>query len=180
MQIISEHLNGLKLLKLEIYKDERGFFVERYSEKKFKEIGLPTNFIQDNFSRSRAGVVRGLHYQKSPDQAKLVGCLSGKILDVAVDIRKNSPTFGKHYSVELSAENGLVLYIPAGFAHGFSALTDADVMYKVDGLYNKAGEGGIIYNDADININWQVQNPIVSEKDKHLQSFKAYSQNPLF
>jgi dTDP-4-dehydrorhamnose 3,5-epimerase len=180
MQIISEHLNGLKLLKLEIYKDERGFFVERYSEKKFKEIGLPINFIQDNFSRSRAGVVRGLHYQKSPDQAKLVGCLSGKILDVAVDIRKNSPTFGKHYSVELSAENGLVLYIPAGFAHGFSALTDADVMYKVDGLYNKAGEGGIVYNDADINVDWQVKNPIVSGKDQELQSFKTYSQNPVF
>lgn len=180
MQIISEHLNGLKLLKLEIYKDERGFFVERYSEKKFKEIGLPINFIQDNFSHSRAGVVRGLHYQKSPDQAKLVGCLSGKILDVALDIRKNSPTFGKHYSVELSAENGLVLYVPAGFAHGFSAITDAGVMYKVDGLYNKAGEGGIIYNDADINIDWQVKNPIVSGKDQELQSFKAYSQQPVF
>jgi dTDP-4-dehydrorhamnose 3,5-epimerase len=180
MKIISEHLNGLKLIQLDIFNDDRGFFVERYAEKKFASIGLPTNFVQDNFSHSKAGVIRGLHFQRSPDQAKLVGCTRGKILDVAVDIRKDSKTFGKYFAVQLSGTNGQMLYVPAGFAHGFSALEESDVLYKVDGLYNKEGEGGIIYNDADININWGVKTPIVSGKDLQLGTFQAYKQKPVF
>jgi dTDP-4-dehydrorhamnose 3,5-epimerase len=180
MKVISEHLNGLKLIKLDIFSDNRGFFSERFAKHKFDAIGVPSNYIQDNFSRSKAGVIRGLHFQKNPDQAKLVGCTRGKIMDVAVDIRKSSKTFGQHFAVELSDENGLMLYIPAGFAHGFAALTEADVMYKVDGGYNKEGEGGIIFNDADININWGVNNTIVSDKDLTLPSWRDYLKNPVF
>lgn len=180
MKVISEHLNGLKVVKLDLFNDDRGFFVERYSEKKFKEAGLPVNFVQDNFSHSKANVIRGLHYQRNPDQAKLVGCTRGRILDVAVDIRKDSKTFGQHFAIELSGENGLMLFVPAGFAHGFAALTEADVSYKVDGLYSPAGDGGIIFNDKDININWGVKDPLVSAKDKALQSFANYKNNPVF
>jgi dTDP-4-dehydrorhamnose 3,5-epimerase len=180
MKIISEHLNGLNLIQLDIFSDNRGFFTERFSESKFKKIGLPTNFVQDNFSHSRAGVIRGLHFQKNPDQAKLVGCTNGKILDVAVDIRAGSKTFGKYFSVELSGENGLMLYVPAGFAHGFAAITEADVTYKVDGEYNRDGEGGIIYNDSGLGIDWEIKNPIVSEKDLKLASWKDYLKQPVF
>ncbi len=180
MKVISEHLNGLKLIKLDIFSDDRGFFTERFSKNKFDSIGVPSNYIQDNFSRSKAGVVRGLHFQRSPNQAKLVGCTRGKILDVAVDIRKDSKTFGEHFSVELTGENGLMLYVPAGFAHGFAALEESDVMYKVDGLYNKEGEGGIIYNDAAININWGIKHPIVSDKDLKLGPWKEYLIYPVF
>ena len=180
MKIISEHLNGLKVIQLDIFSDNRGFFTERFSKNKFDSAGIPSNYVQDNFSHSKAGVIRGLHFQTNPDQAKLVGCTSGKILDVAVDIRKNSKSFGKHFSIELTGENGLMLYIPAGFAHGFAALTEADVTYKVDGGYNKDGEGGIIFNDADINIKWGVNNPIVSDKDLKLSTWKDYLKNPAF
>jgi dTDP-4-dehydrorhamnose 3,5-epimerase len=180
MKIVSEHLDGLKLVQLDIFSDNRGFFVERYTEKKFRDIGLPTNFVQDNFSHSKEGVVRGLHFQRNPDQAKLVGCTSGKIIDVAVDIRKDSKTFGQHFAVELSGENGLMLYVPAGFAHGFAAITEADVLYKVDGLWSKEGEGGIIFNDAIVNIDWGVKYPIVSEKDLKLPSWSDYLKNPVF
>lgn len=180
MRLISEHLNGLKLIQLDIFEDERGFFTERYSIKKFEELGLPTNFVQDNFSHSEAGVLRGLHFQKNPDQAKLVGCTNGKILDVAVDIRKNSKTFGKYFSVELSGKNGLILYIPAGFAHGFAALTEADVLYKVDSKYNKEGEGGIKFDDAILNIDWGIKYPLVSDKDLKLTGWKEYNKNPKF
>lgn len=180
MRVINEPLPGLKLIELQIFSDERGFFVERFKKAQFDAIGVPSNYVQDNFSQSNAGVVRGLHFQRNPDQAKLVGCVSGKIIDVAVDIRKGSKTFGEHFAVELSAESGRLLYIPAGFAHGFSALTDAGVMYKVDGGYNKEGEGGIIYNDATLNINWGIKHPIVSEKDLKLPHWKDYLKNPVF
>lgn len=180
MHIVNEPLPGLKLIQLDIFKDDRGFFVERYSEKKYRDIGLPTNFLQDNFSRSVEGVVRGLHYQANPDQAKLVGCTNGKILDVAVDIRKDSKTYGKHFAVELTGENGLMLFVPAGFAHGFAALTEADVLYKVDALWNKAGEGGIKYDDPILNINWGIKYPVVSEKDAKLPDFADYMKNPVF
>ena len=176
------NIEGLKIVELDIYNDERGFFVERYNEKKFKELDLPINYVQDNCSYSLPSVVRGLHYQRNPDQAKLVGCISGAILDLAVDIRKNSPTFGKYFSIELSASNGKLLYIPAGFAHGFCVLGNepAHVMYKVDSHYSKEGEGGIIYNDPTLNIFWPLKNPIVSEKDKELPTFLDYSKNPKF
>ncbi len=176
VKVIEAPIKGLKIIELDIYKDDRGFFVERYNKKKFQELNLPIDYIQDNFSRSMPNVIRGLHYQNNPNQAKLVGCTSGKILDIAVDIRKNSSTFGKHFSIELSSDNAKLLYIPAGFAHGFCVIgnTSADVIYKVDALYSKEGEGGIAYNDPDLNINWPIKNPIISDKDQKLQSFKEY------
>lgn len=176
MKIVETFIADLKVIELDIYKDDRGFFVERFNNKKFKDLGLSIDYCQDNFSYSIPGVVRGLHYQNNPSQAKLVGCVRGRIWDVAVDIRKNSPTFGKHFGIELSGDNGKLLYIPAGFAHGFCVIGNepADVSYKVDGQYNKEGEGGIIYNDSDLKISWPVENPIVSNKDALLLSFKEF------
>ena len=173
MKITNTFIEGLKVIELDIYSDSRGFFVERFNKKSFQELGIPYEYIQDNFSQSIPNVIRGLHYQNNPSQAKLVGCVRGNIWDVAVDIRKNSPTFGQYFGIELSGENGKLLYIPAGFAHGFCVLGDvlADVSYKVDGIYNKAGEGGIAYNDPTLNINWPIKNPIVSDKDKLLPQF---------
>lgn len=182
MKIYNTDIEGLKIIELKVFGDDRGFFTERYVEQRFNEHGITNKFIQDNHSRSLPNVVRGLHYQKNPDQAKLVSCISGKILDVAVDIRKNSPSFGKYFSIELSGENGLILFMPAGFAHGFSVLGNkaADVIYKVDGYYNPVGEGGIIYDDPNLNINWKVETPIVSGRDLNLESFNQYKNNPIF
>jgi dTDP-4-dehydrorhamnose 3,5-epimerase len=175
-------LSGLKLIELKIFQDDRGFFTERYQRDRFKEVGLPETFIQDNHSRSKPGVIRGLHYQNHPAQGKLVGVIRGKILDVVVDIRKDSETFGKWESVELSDENGLLLWIPGGFAHGFCVLGNepADVMYKVDNPYSPKTEGGISYSDPELAIKWPVPHPIVSLKDHELQSFASYSKAPVF
>jgi dTDP-4-dehydrorhamnose 3,5-epimerase len=175
-------LEGLKLIQLKAFHDERGFFTERYQQTRFKEYGLPENFIQDNHSRSKPGVIRGLHYQSNPGQGKLVGVLRGKILDVVVDIRKHSKTFGKWEAIELSDENGKLLWIPAGFAHGFCVLghEDADVMYKVDNPYSPKTEGGILFSDPGLAIKWPNSNPIVSEKDRVLQTFAEYSKKPVF
>jgi dTDP-4-dehydrorhamnose 3,5-epimerase len=181
LEIDGLKFEGLKLVELDIYKDERGFFVERYNQKKFNDLGLENNFIQDNFSRSMANVVRGLHFQQNPAQAKLVSCLRGSIIDVAVDIRLNSPTFGKHFAVELTGENGMCLFVPGGFAHGFSvnSAEGADVLYKVDGAYNQAGEGCIKFDEPEFAINWQVKNPIVSKKDIAGMSFSEYKKSNL-
>ena len=182
MEILSTEFTGLKVVQLKIYHDNRGFFVERFNKKLFQDLGLPVDYFQDNHSLSAPNVIRGLHFQNNPSQAKLVGCLRGKILDVAVDIRKNSPTFGKYFSIELSAENGKLLFIPAGFAHGFAVLGDepADVMYKVDNQFSKEGDGGIRFNDPDLKIDWQIANPIISDKDKNLPLFADYLKNPKF
>jgi dTDP-4-dehydrorhamnose 3,5-epimerase len=181
MKITNLEIAGLKLVELDIYKDDRGFFVERYNQKKYADLGLDNAFIQDNFSRSLPNVVRGLHFQKNPAQAKLVSCLRGSIIDVAVDIRLDSPTFGKHFAVELTGENGLCLFIPGGFAHGFSVTSaeGADVLYKVDGGYNPNGEGCIKFDEPDFAINWQVKNPIVSKKDIAGMSFSEYKKSDL-
>jgi dTDP-4-dehydrorhamnose 3,5-epimerase len=175
-------LSGLKLITLKQFHDDRGFFTERYQKDRFKEMGLPETFIQDNHSRSKPGVIRGIHYQSNPAQGKLVGVIRGKIWDVAVDVRKNSPTFGKWEAFELSDENGCLLWIPGGFAHGFCVLGEepADVMYKVDRPYSPTSEGGIIYSDATIGIQWPVKSPIVSGKDQVLQTFIAYQEKPAF
>ena len=175
-------LPGLKLIELKIYGDDRGFFTERYVEERFAGYGLPERFVQDNHSRSKPGVIRGLHYQTDPAQGKLVGVIRGKIWDVAVDLRKDSPTYGKWEAFELSDENGRLLWIPAGFAHGFCVLgnEDADVMYKVDAAYSPKTEGGILYSDPDLKIEWPVRDPIVSGKDKVLPGFANYAKNPLF
>jgi dTDP-4-dehydrorhamnose 3,5-epimerase len=182
MEISFTPFDGLKIVQLKIYHDNRGFFVERFNKKLFQDLGLPVDYFQDNHSLSAPNVIRGLHFQNNPSQAKLVGCLRGKILDVAVDIRKSSPTFGKYFSIELSAENGKLLFIPAGFAHGFAVLGNepADVMYKVDNPFSKEGDGGIRFNDPDLKIDWQIANPIISDKDKNLPLFADYLKNPKF
>ena len=182
MKIIDTPLAGLKVIELNVFGDKRGFFVERFNEEKFKKAGLPTEFRQDNHSRSAPRVLRGLHYQYEPEQGKLVGGANGRLLDVAVDIRHNSPTFGQHFSIELSDTNGKLLWIPAGFAHGFCVLGDqpVDLLYKVTNAYNPNGEGGILWNDSDLAIDWEVKNPIVSERDQKMQSFADYKQNPIF
>ena len=153
-----------------VFNDERGYFMETYNEKLFADNGINNKFLQDNESKSTKGVLRGLHYQMEPyAQAKLVRVTRGKVLDVAVDIRKGSPTFGKYVSVELSAENKRQLFIPKGFAHGFIVLSDeAEFVYKCDNLYNKESESGLIYNDPFVNIDWKmpIDNLIISEKDK--------------
>jgi len=156
------------LIKPKVFEDERGFFLETYKKTDFEAFGIKTEFIQDNHSKSVYGVLRGLHFQRSPyEQAKLVRCIKGKIFDVAVDIRKNSPTFGKYVSVILSEENKYELFIPRGFAHGFEVLSkEAEVIYKVDNVYMPEYEAGIVWNDPDLAINWPIKNPILSEKDK--------------
>ena len=182
MEILSTPFTGLKIVQLKIYHDNRGFFVERFNKKLFQDLSLPVDYFQDNHSLSSPNVIRGLHFQNNPSQAKLVGCLRGRILDVAVDIRKDSPTLGKYFSIELSAENGKLLFIPAGFAHGFAVLGNepADVMYKVDNQFSKEGDGGIRFNDPDLKIDWQIVNPIISDKDKNLPLFADYLKNPKF
>jgi dTDP-4-dehydrorhamnose 3,5-epimerase len=171
-------LAGLALIHLPVHRDGRGFFVERFKESAFAEKGLPTRFVQDNHSRSNPRVLRGLHFQYEPAQSKLVGVLRGRIWDVAVDIRSASPTFGKHFGVELTGDSGLLMWIPAGFAHGFCILGDepADVLYKVDVPYNPRGEAGLHWADPDLAISWPIRQPLVSERDGRLQSFAEYCQ----
>lgn len=176
MKIIQTEIEGLKVVQLDLWKDNRGYFTERFQMEKFKQAELPYQFVQDNHSRSIPKVLRGIHFQKDPDQGKLVGVIRGKIWDVAIDLRKNSPTFKKSFHIELSDENGLLLWIPGGFGHGFCVLGNesADVMYKVDQLYNPKTENGIRWSDPDLKIPWPIHDPIVSEKDQKLMSFQDY------
>ena len=165
-------LPGLLLFEPKVFEDSRGYFFESYNEEVFKQEGLDIRWVQDNQSSSGYGVIRGLHYQLPPfAQSKLVRVLKGKILDVVVDIRKGSPTFGQVYSHKLSAKNKKQLFIPAGFAHGFSVMSkEAEVLYKCDQFYNKGSEGGIIYNDPALIIDWEISetDAIVSDKDRIL------------
>lgn len=181
MDIFKTDIPDLLLIKPEVYSDPRGFFLESFSESRYKEAGITANFIQDNISKSSYGVIRGLHYQLAPySQAKLVQVLAGSVLDVAVDLRKNSPTFGQHYAVELSADNKLQFYIPQGFAHGFSVLSEEAVfMYKCDNYYNQEAERGMSYNDTALNIDWKIpaDKAIISSKDSILPSFKEAEHN---
>lgn len=176
MRVSELELEGLKLIELTLHGDSRGFFVERFQSEKFLKAGLPTLFVQDNHSRSAPGILRGLHYQTDPAQGKLVGVVRGRIWDVAVDIRPESPTFGKHVGLELSDVNGKLLWIPAGFAHGFCVLGDepADVLYKVDALYNPKTDGGIMWNDSELQIAWPIKEPLLSERDQKQPRFAAY------
>lgn len=181
MPFIQTGIKDLLIFEPKVFEDSRGYFFEAYNKQAFTDAGLSYNFVQDNQSFSKYGTIRGLHYQMNPHaQCKLVRALHGSILDVAVDIRKNSPTFGKVFSIELTAENKKQLLIPQGFAHGFSVLSDtAVVMYKCDALYSKESEGGIIYNDAELAIDWQLpaDAAIVSDKDLILPSFKECKNN---
>lgn len=171
-------IKGLIELEPRVFEDERGFFFESFHENHLKEIGLKKPFVQDNQSFSIKGVLRGLHLQKAPyAQGKLVRVISGSALDVAVDLRKGSPTFGEHYKVVLDAKKHNMLYIPEGFAHGFLALEDTVFFYKCTNFYNKDAEAGIIWNDATLNINWTVEDPIVSAKDQALPGFSEFKMN---
>ncbi len=172
MPFFTTDIPGLLVFEPKVFEDDRGYFYESYNEDVFKQQGIDLKFVQDNQSSSLFGVIRGLHYQLPPyAQSKLVRTISGAVLDVAVDLRKGSPTFGKHYAIELSAENKRQLFIPKGFAHGFSVLSErAELLYKCDALYNKESEGGIIYNDPMLAIDWKIpaDKAIISEKDKML------------
>ncbi|HWE02463.1 MAG TPA: dTDP-4-dehydrorhamnose 3,5-epimerase [Tepidisphaeraceae bacterium] len=180
MDVVPVEIKGLLLVELKVHGDARGFFIERFQRERFGEHGLPSAFVQDNHSRSAPGVLRGLHYQTRPAQGKLVGVVRGRIWDVAVDIRAESPTFGQSYGVELSDINGRLLWVPVGFAHGFCVLGDepADVYYKVDAVYNPATEGGISWNDPDLNVRWPMTNPAISKRDQALQSFAQLKASP--
>ena len=172
MPFVKTEFPGLLVFEPNVFEDSRGYFFEAYNEKQFQQEAIDIRWVQDNQSSSSYGVIRGLHYQLPPhDQTKLVRVLRGKILDVVVDIRTGSPTFGKSFSKVLSAKNRRQLFIPKGFAHGFSVLSEkAEVLYKCDGFYNKESEGGIIYNDPALEIDWRIpaEAAIVSEKDKIL------------
>jgi dTDP-4-dehydrorhamnose 3,5-epimerase len=181
MEFIKTTLKDAYLVKPKVFRDERGFFLESWSEKFFSEKGIDAKFVQDNHSMSlRKGVLRGLHFQLPPnDQAKLVRVTRGKVYDVIVDLRKDSPTFGKWEGFELSADGFEMLFIPRGFAHAYQTLEDnTEFMYKVDGFYAPESDSGIIWNDPTLNINWPIENPIFSEKDSKLQNFKDF--NSLF
>jgi dTDP-4-dehydrorhamnose 3,5-epimerase len=179
VKISSLSLPGLLLIELQVHIDQRGFFIERYNEARFEQWGLP-RFCQDNHSRSVPGTLRGLHYQVRPAQGKLVGVIRGAIWDVVVDIRPGSPTYGQHLATELDDRDGRLLWIPAGFAHGFCVVgsESADVIYKVDAAYEPTTEGGIVWCDPDLAIPWPVSHPTVSDKDRNLPSFGAYRRNP--
>ena len=176
MNIETTPISDLVVLTPRYFEDDRGYFFESFSEANFEKLGFNINFIQDNQSFSKKGVIRGLHFQKAPyAQSKLFRVLQGEVLDVAVDLRKDSKTFGQYYSIVLNAKNKKQLFIPKGFAHGFSVISaTAMVAYKVDEVYHKESEAGILYNDTDLNIDWNVapEDVIVSDKDKVLSSFK--------
>lgn len=164
-----QKINDVILIKPKVFGDNRGFFMETYKKTDFYANGIDVEFNQDNHSKSSKGVLRGLHYQASPyGQAKIVRCGRGRIYDVAVDIRPNSPTFGQYVKVELSEDNKYMLYIPVGFAHGFVALSDeVELLYKASGEYNPQADRGVLWNDPDINIDWNIDfKPLLSEKDK--------------
>lgn len=179
-EIIDTEIPEVKIVKSKVFEDARGFFLEFYKKSDFEKAGLNVEFVQDNHSKSVKGVLRGLHFQEKPyEQGKLVRCIKGKIFDVAVDIRPDSPYFKKWVAVELSEENKLMLWIPPGFAHGFLTLSEeAEIIYKVShNEYSPAYDRGIIWNDQDINIKWPLEtidNLILSEKDKKLPTLKEY------
>lgn len=180
MQITSTPIAGLLVIEPKVWKDNRGYFYESYNAKLFAEAGISAAFVQDNQSFSQKGALRGLHAQSQPfEQGKLVRVLQGAVWDVAVDIRKNSPTYGQHFDIELSAENHKQLWVPPGFLHGFLTLEDQTIFtYKVSNYYDKASEIGVIWNDPDLNINWNASIPeaalLLSDKDQILPLFADF------
>lgn len=169
-------IEGLVHLIPKVFEDARGFFLETYNKNVYEELGIKESFVQDNLSKSEKGVLRGLHFQNPPhQQGKLVSVICGAVLDVAVDIRKDSPTYGQYYKAELSEVNKNILWIPPGFAHGFVTLEDNTVFsYKCTGFYNKPSEESILWNDQDLNISWGISNPKLSEKDRNAQKFADF------
>lgn len=176
MKIKETPLKDCYIIEPTIFEDDRGYFYEKFNEQKFEELtSMNGHFVQDNISKSSYGVLRGLHLQKGEHaQAKLVSCLEGKVFDVAVDLRKDSPSFGQWFGVELSAENKLQFYVPRGFGHGFSVLTETAVFaYKCDNFYNKVSEGGVLWSDQQLNIDWKLPTSevLLSDKDKNQPTF---------
>ncbi|MBP6304101.1 MAG: dTDP-4-dehydrorhamnose 3,5-epimerase [Bacteroidia bacterium] len=167
MEVIKTPLEGLLVIEPKVFKDHRGYFYESYNAEAFKQAGIEAVFVQDNQSLSQKGILRGLHFQAPPHaQGKLVRVIKGAVLDVVVDIRKNSPTYGQHFSIELTEENFKMFWIPPGFAHGFVTLEDHTIFsYKCTDVYNKAAEGGLLWNDPELGINWGIEQPVLSEKD---------------
>lgn len=184
MDFINTGAPGLVVIEPTVFRDERGYFFESFNENLFQQHGHDYKWVQDNQSSSAYGVIRGLHFQKGVHaQAKLVRCLKGEILDVVVDLRKNSPSFKQVFAVELTAEKNNALLVPRGFAHGFSVLSDsAEVLYKCDNYYNKQSEGGLLYNDASLQIDWKIPagSEIVSAKDQLNPSFDALLEDYFF
>ena len=176
MKTIPTSIPNLVLIQPSVFEDSRGHFFESYNKELFTTCGITIEFLQDNQSLSQKGVLRGLHFQNPPyAQAKLVRVITGAVLDVAVDIRRNSPTYGKHVAEILSSKNKAMLYIPEGFAHGFLVLEDNTIFsYKCSNTYNKKSEEGILWSDTDLNINWGISNPSLSEKDKNARRFKEF------
>ena len=174
MKITKTEIDGLLVIQPDIFKDDRGFFFESFSKKRYEELGITDEFVQDNISMSNKGTVRGLHYQIGEKaQGKLCQVIEGEVLDVAVDIRFNSPTFGKHFAQILNSDLKTQLWIPKGFAHGFSVLSDEAIFsYKCTNYYSKPHERAILFNDPDLSIDWKVETPIVSEKDLKAVRFK--------
>ena len=177
MEFIHTEIKDCVIIKPTVFEDNRGYFFESFNEQKFNQLaGLNIHFVQDNQAKSNRGILRGLHFQNGEHaQAKLVRVLQGKVIDVAVDLRKDSPTYLQHIAVELSAENNLQLFVPRGFAHGYSVLEDNTIFcYKCDNYYNKEAEGGVFYADPKLNINWQLNEDevILSEKDKQLMNIE--------
>jgi dTDP-4-dehydrorhamnose 3,5-epimerase len=181
-ELITTDIPDVKILKVARFGDERGFFAETFHQSVFEDLGLPTQFVQDNHSRSCKDVLRGFHYQdmRAP-QAKLVRCTLGKVLDVVVDLRVDSPTFGQTVSQVLDADNMLQLYAPIGFGHAFLTLTEvAEVQYKCTEFYDPKAEGNILWNDPDIQFEWPIASPILSQRDEKAPTLSEYLQNPAF
>lgn len=173
-------LEGVIIIKPDIYKDDRGFFTETYSKDKYYSLGIREEFVQDNYSRSKKNTLRGLHYQINKPQGKLVRVINGRVLDVAVDVRQDSKTFGQYFSVFLDDVNFYQLYMPPGIAHGFCVVSEfADFEYKCTNFYSPKNERGVLWSDSDININWPVANPIVSAKDLTFNQLKDIPKNEL-
>jgi dTDP-4-dehydrorhamnose 3,5-epimerase len=179
-KIIETPIKNLLIIETKIFKDDRGFFLESYNLRDFEEIGLDLKFVQDNISKSKKGVLRGLHFQLRHPQGKLVRVISGRVYDVAVDLRVNSPTFGRWFGIELKGEDGLAFYIPEGFAHGFLTLEDNTYFfYKCTEFYYPDDDLGVIWNDPEINISWPlegIKELIISDKDKRLPSFREVKE----
>ena len=181
MEIIETGLEDLIELQPKVFGDSRGYFFESFRKSLFKERGLEAEFVQDNESFSVKGTLRGLHFQKAPyAQGKLVRVITGKVLDIVVDIRPDSKTFGKHHKVVLNASDHNLMYVPPGFAHGFAALEDSIFSYKCTQYYNQAAENGILWNDPQLNIDWGVDHPIISEKDMVLPTFEELIVSKIF
>jgi len=176
MLIETNHIEGLLVIKPDVFEDQRGYFFESYNEEKFRQLGIDMKFLQDNESKSGKGVLRGLHFQVPPyEQGKLVRVIKGAVLDVAVDLRKSAPTYGQWASIELSEKNKWMYWIPAGFAHGFLTLEENTIFfYKCTQVYHKESERGIFWNDTDLRIQWGKDQPLISEKDKTAGKFRDF------